>query len=313
MAFKVHRGMLARHSEIFQSMFDIPQPANALGETLEGSQVVRMHDLPVELSNLIKALYDGASFKTLNLDDFYYLAGILRLSTKYAIDHLRHQAIKHLTSTWSYTLRGHDVMVELALNSPVVDDTTYPYVHPIHVINLAMETNVRIVVPSAMYFLSLYLMDDILRGDHPKLIVDHPSRPSSQLRDADVQAYTLMFQHRLNIILDFLRKTVGGREADESICRNNQKPCTRGFNRLSARLSRSWQARTGPFQFMVQANQEIASDETICRPCRVSFKEDVSLLRGKLWDELPAIIHYPGWDNMVAEDLPIIHAITRLP
>lgn len=25
-AFKVHRGMLARHSEIFQSMFDIPQP-----------------------------------------------------------------------------------------------------------------------------------------------------------------------------------------------------------------------------------------------------------------------------------------------
>lgn len=25
-AFKVHRGMLARHSEIFHSMFDIPQP-----------------------------------------------------------------------------------------------------------------------------------------------------------------------------------------------------------------------------------------------------------------------------------------------
>lgn len=78
-AFKVHRGMLARHSEIFQSMFDIPQPgkqilfmyytnpqslkilpAVALGETLEGCPVVRMYDLPVELSCLIKALYDGA-------------------------------------------------------------------------------------------------------------------------------------------------------------------------------------------------------------------------------------------------------------
>ena len=25
-AFKVHRGVLSRHSEVFQSMFDIPQP-----------------------------------------------------------------------------------------------------------------------------------------------------------------------------------------------------------------------------------------------------------------------------------------------
>lgn len=59
-AFKVHRGVLSRHSEIFQSMFEIPQPSCTSGETLEGCQVVCLYDLPVELSNLIKALYDGA-------------------------------------------------------------------------------------------------------------------------------------------------------------------------------------------------------------------------------------------------------------
>ena len=59
-AFKVHRGMLARHSEIFQSMFELPPPSQADVEKCDGCQLVRMYDLPDELSNLIKALYDGA-------------------------------------------------------------------------------------------------------------------------------------------------------------------------------------------------------------------------------------------------------------
>ena len=58
-AFRLHRGVLARHSEIFQGMFELPQPPSDL-ETMEGCQVVRMYDLPTELSNLVKALYDGA-------------------------------------------------------------------------------------------------------------------------------------------------------------------------------------------------------------------------------------------------------------
>jgi hypothetical protein len=58
-AFKVHRSVLARHSEVFQSMFELPQPLNDSVETLEGYQVVRLYDLPEEVSNLIKGLYDG--------------------------------------------------------------------------------------------------------------------------------------------------------------------------------------------------------------------------------------------------------------
>lgn len=60
-AFRVHRGVLARHSEMFQGMFDVPQPS-AIGnsQTIYGCPVVRMYDLPNELAHLIKALYDGA-------------------------------------------------------------------------------------------------------------------------------------------------------------------------------------------------------------------------------------------------------------
>ncbi len=60
-AFKVHRGVLARQSEVFEAMFDIPQPASGLDsiDQIDGCPVVRMYDLPNELSDLIKALYDG--------------------------------------------------------------------------------------------------------------------------------------------------------------------------------------------------------------------------------------------------------------
>jgi hypothetical protein len=57
-AFKVHRGVLARHSEIFESMFTLPQEDSNV-ETVAGCPVVRMFDLPWDLSNMIKALYDG--------------------------------------------------------------------------------------------------------------------------------------------------------------------------------------------------------------------------------------------------------------
>ena len=57
-AFKIHRGVLARHSEVFRSMFEVAEPPPDT-ESLERCPVVYMHDVPVELSIIIKALYDG--------------------------------------------------------------------------------------------------------------------------------------------------------------------------------------------------------------------------------------------------------------
>jgi hypothetical protein len=244
-----------------------------------------------------------STFTTSSLDDFFYLAGILRLSTKYFVGHLRTQAIRHLTQTWSFTLRGHDDMVELALQSPVVENMSHPYVHPIHILNLAREVNVRIIVPSTLYFLSLYPLIDILRADHPKLVVKHPSRPSSQISTGDIEAYILMFQYRLDVILGFVRHFVGERTAHTATCLNNQTPCTRGFARLAARLSRSWNTRTGPLHYMMQAVEELSDDGSVCLPCRRSFREDVIRLREQIWDNLPVVISSATWDDLKAMDL----------
>ncbi|KAJ7095738.1 hypothetical protein B0H15DRAFT_921062 [Mycena belliarum] len=303
-AFRVHRSVMARHSEVFESMFLVPQPLSSeVVEMFDGCPVVRMWDSPIELSHLIIALYDGAKFSNGKIEDFFYLAGILRLSTKYFIAKLRVQAIRHLTQTWSYTLKGHDDMVDAALRSPLVDGLSYPRVHPLHVVNLAKEVGISIILPSAIYFMSLYPLDDLLRADHPKLKVDHPSRPSSVLSPSDMKDYTLMFQKRLDIILDFVRSFCGTRTALKTC--QTAPACTRGFARLSSRLSRSWITRTGPLHYMSQAVSDLSDDPkaTVCSPCRRAFAQDVVTLREKTWNELPLILGLPPWEEMIAMDL----------
>ncbi|KAI0648129.1 hypothetical protein C8Q79DRAFT_905508 [Trametes meyenii] len=301
-AFRVHRGVLARHSEVFQSMFELSTPISGDVDVAEGCPVVHMHDRPTELSALIRALYDGASFEHRGIQDFYHVAGILRLATKYFIAHLRREAIRHLLQTWPHTLAGHDRFIERAVKAPLIGDLTYPYVHPLHVVNLARETHVRIVLPSALYFLSLYPLPDILSGDHPKLCVEHPSRPASELAARELQDYTLMFQHRIDVILDFIRQTCGCRTPTKA-CHGQPGLCQKAFTRLSSRLSRSWVVRTGPLHYTVQAIDELADDPNVCTPCRRAFRDDVFKLREKLWAELPGIIGLPSWDELEKADL----------
>ncbi|KAL1760436.1 hypothetical protein FB107DRAFT_203028 [Schizophyllum commune] len=298
--FKVHRGVLARHSEVFQDMFAFP-PAQYEAEMLDGCQVVVMHDLPLELGHLIKALYDGPHFGNESVADFLYLAGILRLATKYFIGHLRLSAVRHLVQTWATTLKGHDDMVETALHAPIVDNISYPYAHPLLVLNLCHEVNVRIVLPSALYFLSLYRLDDIMSGDHPKLaaVAEHPSKPSAEF--FHYKEYALILQFRIDIILDFVRRFCS-QHTVASDCRQSTV-CQRALNRLASRLSRSWTMRTGPFHYMKQAVTEFSEDSSTCTSCKRRFQQEVQEHREQLWKELPLKCCLPPWEQLEAEEL----------
>ena len=56
-AFKVHRGQLERHSEIFRDLFSLPQPVDQ--PTLQGFPIVHLYDSPSDITFLLRALYDG--------------------------------------------------------------------------------------------------------------------------------------------------------------------------------------------------------------------------------------------------------------
>lgn len=228
----------------------------------------------------------------------------MRLCTKYFISHLRLQAIRELTNTWSSTLAGHDAMLDLALTAPIIGDRTYPYVHPLHVLNLARETHIQIIIPSALYFLSIYPLAEILRADHPKLVDSHPSAPASKFTSTeDLELYTLMFQHRISTILNFVRKFCGQRITSPKCLFPDTGACNRGLSRLSSRMSRSWVEKTGPLHFISQSIQEVKSDRSICETCRQAFREDASVLRETIWKGLPAAVGLPSWEELEKAEL----------
>ncbi|EJC97882.1 uncharacterized protein FOMMEDRAFT_143417 [Fomitiporia mediterranea MF3/22] len=327
--FKIHRGVLARQSEIFKDMLALPQPSPLTSNDVEKVETVRMYDLPVELSNLLMAIYDGVTFYNRDVEDFFFLASILRLSTKYFIAHLRKQAIEALAQTWSYMLDGHDAMVDRALQAPVgPGEFTYPYVHPVHVLNLARETNVCIVIPSAIYFLSVYPFSDLLQGSHPKLLVESRTglpKPASTLSIEDITNYTHMYQHRIELVLDYVRHFCGERrshrdcrwrrEEDPSRPFNHDQdrppevegldPCSHTFARLASRASRSWYTRTGPLRWMLQTVQYLEQrDMPLCSLCKYTFQRDVESHRHGIWDKLPGVVGLPRWKELLESDLP---------
>lgn len=192
-------------------------------------------------------------------------------------------------------------MIELALKKPEINSLTYPYIHPVHVLNLAKEHDVKIILPAVFYFLSLYNLTDILRADHPKLNLNHPSSPTPHISPEDIQAYTLMYQFRIQLMMDFVRRTCGERPIARSC--QSKETCDRVFNRLSSRLSRSWKTRSGPLHFMIQAQNEILDNPEVCGTCRRAFRQDVTALREETWKNLPTIIGLPSWEELEAIDL----------
>jgi hypothetical protein len=56
-AFKVHKGQLERHSEIFRDLFSLPQPVDQ--PTFQGCPIVQLYDSPSDITFLLRALYDG--------------------------------------------------------------------------------------------------------------------------------------------------------------------------------------------------------------------------------------------------------------
>ena len=56
-AFKVHRGQLERHSEIFSDLFSIPQPLEQ--GLIDGCSYVELPDCPSDVFYFLSALYDG--------------------------------------------------------------------------------------------------------------------------------------------------------------------------------------------------------------------------------------------------------------
>ncbi|KAN0078102.1 hypothetical protein V8E55_010159 [Tylopilus felleus] len=180
-AFKVHRGQLERHSEVFKDLFlvgraDIEssrQSRSACTEDMvneegnklvDGCPTVDIYDCPSDVYHLLVALYDGLYFPNPHARDFSALSSVLRLSTKYFIELLRIQCLARLAHDWPTTLADWDRREAAATDANGRYTPRDAYAHPVLAINLALELGIPEVLPSAFYDLSRYGPSRILSG-----------------------------------------------------------------------------------------------------------------------------------------------------
>ncbi|KAJ3888113.1 hypothetical protein GG344DRAFT_54336 [Lentinula edodes] len=150
--FRVHQTVLSNSSEIFSTLFSLPQSDSDTQNCIEGCPVVQLQDLSKDISDLLSSLYHPSHFDDFpsdsTLEDILdFISGVLRLSSKYMIHSLRRKCIAVLTRTLPSTLEDYDSRTSRGkstskhLKSDVV----------MRAIRLAQETNVTIVLPFAYY------------------------------------------------------------------------------------------------------------------------------------------------------------------
>ncbi|KAJ7201777.1 hypothetical protein B0H12DRAFT_1244157 [Mycena haematopus] len=101
--FRVSGSVLAARSSVFQDMLSFPQPGSSAAEVedLDGTPIVELHDLAVEVEPFLRAIFDSSFFmpppSSPQLSD---ILAIVRLSHKYDISYLHLRALDHLSTTY---------------------------------------------------------------------------------------------------------------------------------------------------------------------------------------------------------------------
>ncbi|KAH7905914.1 hypothetical protein BJ138DRAFT_1105594 [Hygrophoropsis aurantiaca] len=171
--FRVHRSLLAKHSSVLETMFDLPCDAST-NETYDEVPLVIMHDSAEDLATLLEIMYGERhlSFQRLDPETPNIHKSVLSLSTKYGMDRMRNHIVSLLERDWPQTLWHWDSLEdEIDRLICTWDDSgspTHPdsrlddyFPEPAAAICLAREFSVPSILPAAFYHLSrLSIRDD---------------------------------------------------------------------------------------------------------------------------------------------------------
>ncbi|KAJ7664107.1 hypothetical protein B0H17DRAFT_1092323 [Mycena rosella] len=282
-AFKVHRGQLCRHSEVFDDVFSIPQPKDQ--DLYDGCPWVEVYDCPSDVLYFLKALYDGLYFKTPGANDFPAVAAVLRLSTKYLVEHLRQRCMIRLDVDWPSTLAGWDQREQSATSSIGHYTPRASCPHPILVIDLALDLGLASLLPAA---------------------IPAPRKPTT-LPPAFLVSTFRGREAAQRFLADFVISQLQGRApAADCLYAEDDAPsrmCRESFYFIMLNVLRSVGGiacgrDADPLFTLVQAVDMLSRTDfsdghrqcglKLCHPCKVDFAGAATRAREEVWRLLPA-------------------------
>ncbi|KAF5328689.1 hypothetical protein D9619_011690 [Psilocybe cf. subviscida] len=314
--FNVHQGLLARHSTPLAEIIQALKAEEKQARLIEGNIVLELEDKPVDLCRFLVALYDGVSGVKYDTHNFEIVSSLLRLSTKYWVEHIRKDILRGMATIWPKTLPAWELREADATDATGVYKPRTIYPHPVLVINLAREVKALELLPSAFYDLSRCAASEISSGyltpgppEHAELHV---------LCDEDLIGTLRGREHASRFLSTFVVNELEGREPSVN-CVHRHDPdafrkriCQATFEATTFEILRDvngvvFHRSSDPLFAIMDADlMQTRSDATggrlnllhrACEHCRLEFTATVDAAREELWHKIPGWfgLHVPTW------------------
>ncbi|KZT07969.1 uncharacterized protein LAESUDRAFT_677176 [Laetiporus sulphureus 93-53] len=285
--FRVYRGWLAKHSDVFSSLFSLPQPADS--EHIGDCPVVHVSDRPEELLHLLRALFNVHMFDDhVTPIEFQVVASIVRMCHKYQVQELFGNAMSLLKAYFTDDL---DIYCKrLQGESTASPRLSIAAGDAVTAVNLARLTNTDSILPVAMY-------ECCQLGS--KAIVEGISRPDGTFEMLQSTDQIRCIDGNMNLVAEHIGG-MNGVFKKEAYCRNAYGSCGNMLRELRAGIVRVqgnvWTAVLEPWDGFVPKSLQL------CQDCRKSFLADDVARRKKAWGLLPKLmgVNVKGWDSSKA-------------
>ncbi|KAJ6500864.1 hypothetical protein C8R45DRAFT_863701 [Mycena sanguinolenta] len=304
--YRVYRGILAKHSPIFQDVFSFPQPPDS--ELVDGCPVVRLTDAEEEVTSFLNAIFNPTFFRPFpSSTEFSIIVGCLRLSHKYEVDYLRRRALIHLSSVYRTKLSEVDTMGLLELEDYSDDSEPLPspseiyswsfYACPkarvsISAIRLAREIDAPWILPYAFYNLTTcyYHYSRRLDGDPPLHDI-----PLNLLSAQDQQSFASGHCKQLvSSVVDILRFLYHPLNIDGC---TSPHECVAERLRTMERNRKNLQTNAA-LPLEVWELDDWKSLENLCPACFLALRKTHADARQAFWDGLPEMYDLPPWEEL---------------
>ncbi|KAL7278468.1 hypothetical protein ACG7TL_007467 [Trametes sanguinea] len=295
-SFKVYKGLLAEHSEVFRSMFLVAQGAQPSTEqSTDGCPVVPLDDSPEDLRQLFRLIFPLSTNLKLNKGDLDIdvLSAVIRLDHKYELPSLYAEALSHLTTYYTIDFNAWISGRNAKMWKPEP-------VHAIGAISLARLTNTLSILPTAFYELCTLDPSSLLRG--------YTSRDGTvhRLSESDLELCLKMRDHLTfsNARVAFMlfkynpRDCMNGQAISISPCSSTLRMVLEqsGMCKLphfvaSRRVLDGWLANVDHYMASLGARN-------LCNKCRSELETREKALRHQVWCKLPEFLGLTieGWD-----------------
>ncbi|KAJ7694273.1 hypothetical protein B0H14DRAFT_3759338 [Mycena olivaceomarginata] len=264
--FRVYRGVLAAQSSIFRDTFAIPQPPTQ--EKYDGCPLILLHDSPEDMRLFLMATHDAGYFANTPVDGIMTLSSLLRLATKYEVEHLRMRMISILTTIYPASLTA---WLEREPPAGYVESTEDDFL----ALRLAGEQHILRILPGIYYECCSYSTTQLLETLHISLA---DKRKCLAIRD-------VFEEYWCRRIYDFLFRRPESC-AEPSACGGRQL---------------KWLEYYGlPSVAEVLGSDFDWNSWRMCTACVKAAKKSFYERRTAFWEALPTMLKLGTWEELIS-------------